>query len=156
MRIDSSPFPPWPTHSKPTLTKLELIKETEHHTLSLQHFTITPLNQDGSEGVTTNHDYDVVKPKETCPAPLAEDGAWERVLSDPVDLGGLKYKRVVRIEYRNKISGVVVCLRPWLRNSMTDDRIQGKWLFGNHQSFLAVRPFFHLSRYFFTFTELQA
>jgi hypothetical protein len=106
MRTD--PFPPWPTHSKPKLTALEQLKETPHHTPNLQHFTITLLNEDGTEGLTTGHDYDVVKPKPSCPAPLAEDGEWERVLEDPEDLGGLKYKRVVRVNYRHKETGVIV------------------------------------------------
>lgn len=124
MRTD--PFPPWPAHSKPLLTTLELIKETEYHTLSLQHFTLTTLNKDGSEGKTTEHDYDVVKLKPSCPAALADNEDWERVLSDPEDLGGLKYRRVVKVEYRHKLTGVVV--RHLLTESeMTDTRNQERW-----------------------------
>jgi len=89
---------------------LELLRETPHHTLSLQHFTITTLNNDGTEGKITEHDYDVVKPKDFCPARLAENEEWERVLSDPVDLEGLKYKGVVEVLYRHRITGVVVNL----------------------------------------------
>jgi hypothetical protein len=106
MRTD--PFPPWPSHSKPLLTKLEQVKETEYHTLSLQHFTLTTLNDDGTEGKITHHDYDIVKPKADCPPPLKGNEDWERVLSDPEDLGGLKYKRVVRVHYRHKATGVIV------------------------------------------------
>jgi hypothetical protein len=106
MRTD--PFPPWPTHSKPLLTKLEQLKETEFHTLSLQHLTLTTLNDDGTEGKVTEHDYDIVKPKPGCPPSLKGNEEWERVLSDPEDLGGLKYKRVVRVYYRHKATGVIV------------------------------------------------
>jgi hypothetical protein len=111
-KMRKDPFPPWPTHSKPILTKLEQLKETKFHTLSLQHFTLTTLNDDGTEGKVTEHDYDVVKPNPDCPAPLEEDEEWERVLSDPEDLEGLKYKRVVRVEYRHEATWVIVC-RSW-------------------------------------------
>jgi len=106
MRTD--PFPPWPTHFKPLLTKLEQLKETEFHTLSLQHFTLTTLNDDGTEGKITHHDYDVVKPKGNCPPLLKGNEDWERVLTDPEDLGGLKYKRVVKVHYRHKATGAIV------------------------------------------------
>jgi hypothetical protein len=106
MRTD--PFPPWPAHSKPLLTRLEQLKETEFHTLSLQHFTLTTLTDDGTEGKITHHDYDVVKPKPGCPPPLKGNDEWERILSDPEDLGGLKYKRVVRVHYHHKATGVIV------------------------------------------------
>jgi len=137
MRTD--PFPPWPTQSKPLLTNLEQLKETEFHTLSLQHFTLTSLNEDGTEGKVTHHDYDVVKPKPDCPDPLGENGEWERVLSDPEDLGGLKYKRVVKVHYRHKTTGVMVrrlrihIIADWLMS-----RNREKWWFGNPQSSLAV------------------
>jgi hypothetical protein len=106
MRTD--PFPPWPTHSKPQLQSLELITETPFHTLSLQHFTLSQLDEFGKEGKETKHDYDVIKPKPHAPQPLAGNADWERVLSDPEDLEGLVYKKVVRVRYRHKQSGVVV------------------------------------------------
>jgi hypothetical protein len=103
MRTD--PFPPWPAHSKPLLTRLEQVKETQFHTLSLQHFSLTTVHDDGTEGKITHHDYDVVKPKPSCPPPLKGNEDWERVLSDPVDLG---YKRVVKVYYLHKATGVIV------------------------------------------------
>jgi len=106
MRTD--PFPAWPTHSKPQLNDLELIAQTPHHTLFLQHFTLTQLDETGKEGKESKHDYDVVKPKPNAPAPLAGNDDWERVLSDPEDLEGLAYKKVVRVQYRHKQSGVIV------------------------------------------------
>ena len=106
MRTD--PFPPWPSHSKPLLTKLEHLKETEFHTLSLQHFTLTSLKDNGTKVKITEHDYDIVKPKADCPPPLKGNEDWERVLTDPEDLGGLKYKRVVRVHYRHKATGIIV------------------------------------------------
>jgi hypothetical protein len=106
MRTD--PFPPWPSHLKPLLTKLEQLKETEFHTLSFQHFTLTSLNDNGTKVKITHHDYDIVKPKADCPPSLKGNEDWERVLSDPVDLGGLKYKRVVRVDYRHKATGIIV------------------------------------------------
>jgi len=139
MRADS--FPPWPTHSKPLLTHLEQLKETEFHTLSLQHFTLTSLNEDGTEEKVTHHDYDVVKPKPDCPSPLGENGEWERVLSDPEDLGGLKHKRVVKVYYRHKMTGVSVRrLRHQTVASQLMSRNLEKWWFGNRRSSLAVCP----------------
>jgi hypothetical protein len=140
MRTD--PFPPWPTHSKPLLTKLEQLKETEFHTLSLQHFTLTTLNDDGTEGQITEHDYDVVKPKPNCLTPLGEDWDWQRILSDPEDLGGLKYKRVVRVHYRHKATGVIVC-QLWNKHIGTQlmSGNREKWLFGSPRSSLVACPY---------------
>jgi len=106
MRTD--PFPAWPTHSKPSLKDLELIAETPHHTLSLQHFTLTQLDETGKGGKETKHDYDVIRPKPDAPASLAGNDDWERVLSNPEDLEGLVYKKVVRVRYRHKQKGVTV------------------------------------------------
>jgi hypothetical protein len=113
MRTD--PFPPWPTHSKPQRKDLELNTETPYHTLSLQHFSLTQLDESGKEGKETKHDYDVIKPKLTAPAPLAGNQEWERVLSDPEDLEGLVHKKVVRVGYRHKESGVIVSASHILR-----------------------------------------
>jgi hypothetical protein len=140
MRTD--PFPPWPTHFKPLLTKLEQLKATEFHTLSLQHFTLTTLNDDGTEGKITEHGYDVVKPKPNCPTPLGEDWDWQRILSDPEDLGGLKYKRVVRVHYRHKATGVIVC-QLWNKHIGTQlmSGNREKWLFGSPRSSLVACPY---------------
>jgi len=145
MRTD--PFPPWPTHSKPILTKLEQLKETEFHTLSLQHFALTTLNENGTEGKITHHNYDVVKPKANCPPPLKGNEDWERVLSDPEELGGLKYKRVVKVYYRHKATGVIVRRFSGYRFLDTYDvkwlmcRNRGRMRLGSPLSSLVVCPY---------------
>jgi hypothetical protein len=83
----------------------------------------------------TTHNWDVVKPKPSAPQALDGVEGWERILADPVDLEGLKYKKVVQVMYRNKGTGEIVCT---LEMSGTDRRCRGKSLSGNLQYFQEV------------------
>lgn len=106
MRVDR--IPPWPAHHLGRLLEYSPAGETEHHTLGLQYYQVPTLSPEGHVLKWTKHDYDIVKPKLSAPASLAKDEDWERVFEEPEEVGGLKYRRVVRVRYRHKRTGAVV------------------------------------------------
>lgn len=101
------PFPAWPESERGRLLHVELKGETPHHTLALQHYEVPIKNRAGEVVEWTRHDWDLVLPKEGAPDPL-DERQWERLMEAPEELATLKYRRVVRVRYRNKASGVIV------------------------------------------------
>lgn len=102
------PFPPWPQNSQGRLLHNEPKSQTPHHTLGLQHYEV-PLHHNAQGEVVEwgRHTWDMVVPKSGSPGQLDEK-VWERVMEEPEELAGMKYKRVVRVRYRHKVTGVIV------------------------------------------------
>ena len=105
------PFPPWRLTSQGRLLHTEPKSQTPHHTLGLQHYE-TPIHEPcGKVAEWTRHTWDMVVPKAGSPGPL-DEREWERIMEVHEELAGMKYKRVVRVRYRHKVSGVVVSPPP--------------------------------------------
>lgn len=105
------PFPPCPSTDQGRLLHIEPKSQTPHHTLGLQHYEVPIKNAKGEVVEWARHDWDLIVPKVGSPG-MVNDKDWERVMETPEELAGLKYKRVVRVRYRHKVTGVVVSLRP--------------------------------------------
>ena len=60
----------------------------------------------------THHHRDKVIKKDGAPDSLWGDKAWEQVLEGTVELKGMKYLKVVRVRFRNKTTGEIVCPSP--------------------------------------------
>lgn len=56
----------------------------------------------------THHHRDKVIKKPDAPACLWDDKDWEQVLIETVELRGMKYLKVVRVRFRNKMTGEIV------------------------------------------------
>lgn len=101
------PFPPWPSTDQGRLLHVEPKSQTPHHTLGLQHYEVPIKNAKGEVVEWARHTWDMVVPKSGSPG-ILDDKDWERVMEVPEELAGMKYKRVVRVRYRHKVTGVVV------------------------------------------------
>lgn len=107
-----APFPPWPEHHKGSLLHFQHVAETTHHILGMQHHQLPFLDDKGEVMGYTHHNRDKDIKKDGTPVSLWDNEHWEQVLEETVELRGMKYLKVVRVRFRNKTTGEIVCPSP--------------------------------------------
>lgn len=107
LKMHLEPFPAWPAEDQGRLLHIEPKDETPHHRLGLQHYEVPVKNEQGEVVEWSRHDWDLVKPKPEAPKKLDEE-EWARMMEAPEEVAAMKYRRVVRVRYRHKVSGVIV------------------------------------------------
>ena len=107
-----APFPPWPEHHKGSLLHFQHVAETPHHILGMQHHQLPVLDDKGEVMGNSHHHRDKVIKKDATPDSLWGNEGWEQILEETVELKGMKYLKVVRVRFRNKTTGEIVCPSP--------------------------------------------